>query len=236
MPGRIVAEPAGRGHGAGEEPADRRGDGDAADARRERRRAARRGRSEALRARSRRGMFHASDSTAACSSLHGRAQGIQHQLHESPVSADLAVGGRDHDRAQPRRRPPTARTGRSSVDPPVAAHLRVQPTSTRLIAVHLDGVRRAEQAGPHARLVPGDEERPRAEAPRRVLRRRHESREPSGRSRLSALEREAQAARERARCRRSRSTTPSAGRPWRCWPAASGPSGRAAPRSRPPRR
>ena len=223
-PGRTSPKPAGRArHGVGEEAADGGSDGDAAESRRERAEQRRAADRKAL-TRGRGGPLHGLTVPRDAPLLHGRAGRVHAHLHESPVRRMSPVGRRDHDRAQPavvvepphrhvRRRP--SRRARSAGS---------RPRRWRMPA-HLDGVRRGQQAGPHRGVVPGDEERPRAERARRGPRRATRAA-----SRRGGRARRARAS-GRARARlpldvaASRSTTPSADRPSPCGRAASGPSG-----------
>ena len=231
-PGRTSAEaPGSARHGAREQAAQRRGHGDAADARRERaeqRRAADRKPS----ARGRCGPFHALTVPPAPELLQ-TAHASSPKLHESPVRrmSPLFVA---ITIARSRPSPSTRRTGTSASTQPSSWSARTRDLDVA-DAAHLDGVRRREQSGPHRRVVPRDEEGTRAEAPPRAPRRATRAAiRRGGRDRPVPVR--CRACARPARCRRSRSTTSSAGRPWPCWPAASGPSGRAAPRSRRPRR
>ena len=180
-----------------------------------------------------RGPFHRTDSTARPRFATGARARNSPQLHESPVRriSPSAVAITTARRPPPS---PSARTGTSSVHPPSSSSA-LQPTSTWRMPRTSTACGAASRPGPHRGVVPGDEERPRAEAPRRARRRATRAASRRGARGRRARARGRAGARA-ARCRRSRSTTPSAGRPWRCWPAASGPSGRAGPRSRPPRR
>ena len=231
--GEDVAEAArGARNGAREEAAQLRRDGDAADARGERAEQRRAPDRKSL-ARGRGGPFHGLTVPPGSRLPRPRAPSSP-QLHESPVRRISPFAGRDHDRAQPAAARRAAARARPASTQPSRSSARAADLDAR-DAAHLDGVRRAEQPGPHLGLVPGDEERPSRRAPPRARRGAR-----SGACRRAARARRARAraraGARAARCRRSRSTSPSAGRRWPCAPAASGPSDRAAPRSRRRRR